>query len=281
MRATLQIVPVIIFLLITSACKRNAAPTFGVVQPAPGTFELCILANADDDALAIQDAEEYFRNARTDPAMKKLLQGRAAIGEPPPPPKVGDGSPHIVLEIKCTYRWAKLSTAFLRSEQIDPGEESLGKLLFNRLKQARLDQEICVDENRLDSGRASRVYWSQERPAKDDVLAGVDYFLLLRQEPAEHAVLAEEMSITLEFNANGQRVLAGRLDDSGTVKFAALTQRNRPTPETTRSLAMVVRGEVASAAILKDSISQGRFVLDFGTNPANDAERLFADLQGK
>ena len=281
MRACLQIIPALILLLATSACNRKATPNYQVVQPAPGTFEICILANVDDDALAIQDAEEYSRNASTDPTLQKLLKSRAASGEPPPPPKVGDGGHYTVLESECTYRWTRLSPLFLRSEQIDPGPDSLGKSLFERLKRARADGELCVHEMPLERGRLSRVFWSQERPAKDDILAGVDYFLLIRQEPPEHAIRAEEMTITLEYNSPEERVLVGRLDDSGTEKFAALTQRNRPSAETSRSLAMVVRGEVVSAAMLKESITQGRFVLEMGSNASNDAEQLFAALQGR
>ena len=67
MRPYFQLGAAFILILATSACNRKGTPNYPVVNPAPGTFEICILANADDDSLAIQDAQEFFRKASTDP----------------------------------------------------------------------------------------------------------------------------------------------------------------------------------------------------------------------
>jgi hypothetical protein len=227
--------------------------------------------------LALRDAEEFFAKAATDPALMKALKARAAVSEPPPPPKTEDGQLYLALNSECTYRWAKLSPAYLRSQHLEsePGPDSPWKSLFDGLARARNEGRVFLMH--------SQIYWSQHRPPSSTRGEGIDYFVLIRVGPTEEAILAEEITITLERPSNDypNSALSGRLDDSGTAKLATLTQRNRPSETIKRGLAIIVRGEIITSPVLKEAITTGHFVIDMGPDSSpQDAEEIFAALHG-
>src|SRR5262249_31171174 len=117
------------------------------------------------------------------------------------------------------------------------------------------------------------VYWSQVRPESNDFLRGIDYFVLVRVEQPDQAVVAEEITFELGFDENDRLQLWGSLDESGKTKFAEVTKRNRATGEMKRMMAIFVRGELISAATINEPITQGRFVIN--ASDSTGAENIF------
>jgi len=280
-------------LAVACGCSKNpgpgSAPTASFVRPAAGTLELCALANPDDDADAIEQATELFAAARSDPKLAARLRERAEANEPPPPPTTNDGPEFVVGNDVYTYRWAPVSDGQLRSYLLEPVPDAglPGASLYNRLKAAREEGRLYVEERQWDGQRSAQLWWSRERLPRNGWPAGVEYFLLVREEPRDQAIQAEEvrhMYWDPSEAADGFRLLYGELDETGTEKFAALTTRNRPTktrPEisTVRMLAILIRGKVVAAPTVSEPITTGRFVIR-GRYTDQEAADLLGSLRG-
>lgn len=269
-----------------SACSEQVAPAPMVsqVSPLPGTFELCILANEDDDGEAIAKAERYFQEARTNPRIAADLKQRAEANEPPPAPVAGEGLAFFVLGEECTYRWAPAADVFLRNNQVRPVPHvsEAGHRLYTAIRHARLDGIPYAQEGSVDGRRTSQVWWSRERPGTNDA----DYFLLVRVESKEQAVQTEEVTFTwdpADRTEKGGVFLAGRLDSAGTDKLAGLTTRNQPGDRTLRKLAILIQGKVITAPTLNEPVTQGRFLITFAGGAdvdVKDMAELVAALRG-
>ena len=147
MNPLIRFVPGLLLLVVAGGCSKQPGPNVSLVQPARGTFELCILANPTDDGEAIDRATGFFEAARTDPKLAESLRRRAEANEPPPPPTADEGSAFVVFNDVCTYRWAPVSDALLVSLWLEPAPApgQPGADLYQALKVAltKADRIIC------------------------------------------------------------------------------------------------------------------------------------------
>lgn len=273
-----------------AGCKRPSNSQMSTFRPPAGSFELLILANETDDKEAIEAARNIFAKARTDPKMEQLLQRRAIRGEPPPPPVADPLSAFIVFNEDYTYRWALVSKQFV-TDNLDPpspAAKEAGRRRAEALLEARQRGEIYIDLASDGDRSRSMIWWSRERPGPDGLPEGIDYFLLVRQEPPERAISTD----AVEFEWFGQKDKAGhyeifaQLDEEAGSRFHRLTTMNRPDKAGTRSAAMrymaiLIGGKVIIAPTIKEPISGGRFVLTMGDDDLDGTMKLVQALQGK
>jgi hypothetical protein len=269
MRRLFALVLVVLILAVAYGCSKRSGPGTVSVRPAPGTFELCVLANPEDDADAIQQATEFFAAARTDPKLAATLRQRNEANEPPPPPMTGDGPEFVVFNEVYTYRWAPVSSTILQNQALEPAPApgSLGARLYDELKEARAQGRPHHAERLTDAGRVTEIWWSREQPPRNGWPGGIDYFLLVREEPKDQAIQADEIHMTWNpaDAVEGFQIVAGTLNSSGTQKLASLTTRNRPTEirpgiSMLRSLAILIHGKVVTDPTINEPITTGRFV---------------------
>src|SRR6476660_8823009 len=139
MRRMLVLAPIAIILAVACGCSKSPGLRPVSIRPAPGTFELCILANPTDDSEAFDRATEFFAAARSDPKLTDVLRQRAEANEPPPAPESHDGPEFVVGNEVYTYRWAPVSDAMLRSNLLEPvpSPGTSGEVFYKGLKEAR------------------------------------------------------------------------------------------------------------------------------------------------
>jgi len=290
MRRMFPLVPFVLILAVAYGCSKNPAPSSSFVRPTPGSLELCALANPDDDSDAIEQATEFFAAARSDPKLAARLRERAEANEPPPPPTTSDGPEFVVFNEVYTYRWAPVSDGLLRSYSLEPipAPGLLGASLYSGLKEAREQGRLYREDRQWDSGKCSQIWWSRERPPRNGWPGGVEYFLLVREEPRDQAIRAEEVRY-IHWDphdaVDGFHYFYGSLDETGTEKFAALTTRNHPTEiqpgiPTVRSLAILIHGKVVAAPTVNEPITTGRFVIK-GKYTDQEVADLLGSLRGE
>ena len=139
----------------------------------------------------------------------------------------------------------------------------------------------------MDAGLLTEIWWSREQPARHGWPGGIAYFVLVRVEPPEQSIQAEEVRIVWDpINADGEfQVLRGSLHAGGAEKFAALTTRNQPSginagSKTIRSLAILIHGKVVTTATINEPIAGGEFAIS-GRFTEQDAAKLMAALRGE
>jgi hypothetical protein len=278
-----------LLVVTVSACGKKVkyGPNTVVVHPAPDTFELCVVANDQDDAAVCQLAKEWFEAAQNNGDRSLDLRRRAERGEPPPAPMAPQGTSFEALGLACTYRWAPISKLHLKPLGLDPRPKSaddFGVKRYIEIGKARNAGLPYVEEWYGGEEQGSRMFWSRVRPGPSNAPVETDYFLLVRVEPDIDRVRGEEMTIKWDPDQknNGYFFLHGELDDAGREKFTRLTTRNRPGQSGKagfhRELAIVIRGEIVMAPVIREPITKGE--VQIGPVQRDEADELIKALAG-
>jgi len=273
----------LVILAAVGGCRKQSASDYVVIQPVGDELEIHALANDDDDMEAIDTAREFFAKAATDEKIRAEMDKLAATNEPPPPPKPEPGFDFVVKGVGAIYRWSPLSSYRLRTVGLEPTVTpgSAGEALFNRLAEARKTGTCCVIDAIAEGGqRTASIWWTRERVNS----RSFEYFQLVRVDPEESRIRAEE--ITIEYirgdRSNDKLTIWGRFDPAGTTKFADLTRRNSPTQHrgasTIGSLAMLVKGRILASPTVTEPIPNGRFIISF-SDDQKEVDDLIAAMQ--
>jgi SecD/SecF fusion protein len=220
-----------------------------------GRLEFRILANSTDDADAIARAKAYF----TSGDHAKELERLAYLGEPPPSPRAEDGGTTFPVKladgelINYGYRWVEL------------GKQELYTL---RLTNADADKNPLITQAR-DKGEAFTLPWAPELlfytrkipnpdriPPQDRQLGKkYEYFILTRNSEPGKEVTGDYLSAaTVGTNERGDYAVHFAFNTEGANLFYELTNRNKPTGNFQRRLAIVLDGTIRSAPGLRSAI---------------------------
>jgi SecD/SecF fusion protein len=255
-----------------------------------GYLEFMILANNNDDKQAIDAAERYFQEAKTNPAYQAALKQAADEGKPPPFPPSPDG--YTSRGKPATYAWVEIG----RSERVTLGLQNSAEKDFEAERQraagmyekrrnemlrsieAREARRKAVTtarekgETYLDPAGMnliySRPYTAVVQP-EDERDKAIEYFYLVRTSDAvkvdgkEVTLVAEEgtdaqsnPSVDFSFNATGGS------------RFWEVTKRNEPdTAGFQRQLAVILDNKIMSAPSLRSAIrDRGQITGNFTKN---------------
>jgi hypothetical protein len=241
-------------------------------------LEFRILANAKDDAKALEAASKYFAEAREDAKRKAELQKLAEEGKPPDPLKVAtDKAPG--------YGWLEVGDVELRSLHLAEGEKSdeawdafRKEVAGAREKGEPIVLKRFLEECLLYSRNCQSTKLSKEEREKKKV----EYFLLMRDPEKDKAVTGEYLvEVKADEVFNGPAIQF-RLSKKGGDLFHELTSKNRPDKngEYRRHLAIILDGKIMTAPAIHQPISTNGVISGRFTRAEVDAivEILRSDL---
>ncbi|GIW79005.1 MAG: hypothetical protein KatS3mg105_0812 [Gemmatales bacterium] len=235
-----------------------------------GSLEFRILANARDDAEAIDAARKYF----ADPKNKQRLQELAFDGRPPDPP-INPKTKTEVFEItledgktyKHTYSWVEigkkeLNQLGLNNAAKDSPDENV-RAFWNRVAEARKKGEPYLISGRMhevllysrDIPNPSRL------PPEDRGKKKYEYFFLTRDPLPGKEVTGDFLaSVGVGQDEKFQPAVTFRFNTQGANRFHELTSQNRPPAGSgeggfRRHLAIVLNGYIEQAPRLNAVIS--------------------------
>ncbi len=227
-------------------------------------LQFCMVANELDDRPALKACFDYFDTAKDSKTVQAELTRRARAGLPPPPPVGRDGDQVFQTERKetgeATYIWAELSLEERRMEQLDGAPES---------EAAKLAQTACATGEPFVLAISKMLVFG--RVCQNDQLSVTernekthDYFLLLRAtetDPETKELLTvggEDLVFAhRDWSVAGDPTVAIGLTPAATGRFHKLT-RNNWVRKDSRSLAIILDGQVISAPRLREPITGGQ-----------------------
>jgi preprotein translocase subunit SecD len=220
-----------------------------------GKLEFLIIANREDDAPAIKEAERLLRSAEG----KEELAKCAPSKEAPPPPRNGRGEREFKVDIPGSgahsYRWAPLSTGEVASLRLDPA--SL-KTPDGQLRQEALEKGLLGGEP-ISPPPFPRGLVYASRAADD---SEPTFFVLVREPNAGEEVTGDFLrdARVVKQPKQGPRIAIDfTFNTEGGNRFFELTNQNQPTGTLSdtpfhRSLAIVLDGKVITAPTLRTPI---------------------------
>ena len=225
-----------------------------------GQLEFRILANLNDDEPAIRDAEALINSADSDPRVKQQLEEAAKAGLPPPAPdKVYSVTVNGEEEPDTTYAWVELGReerASLGLSNPKEGEPPSG--LWSQLAATRGKTYLMSDRTN------SMLFYSRdfvkEAPSRDEknlqanppIDKKVEYFLLTRVSKSDALPVGRDVGLTASAGNDDKQnpAVHFRFNSVGANRFGSITERNRPSDNLLRNLAIIMDDKIVSAPTL-------------------------------
>jgi hypothetical protein len=256
-----------------------------------------LVATEADDKDAFTAARRWFTDAKTDKDRQAALARLAGKGEAPPVPTevevtparrttdkdlaalsaaavpvLGPGDlllgaalagrpekdvliPAVMRKLPHAYRWGRLS---------DAEGKALGLANAAAVTQARQAGEAVV------LPRTHSLIWSRAGRAPE---AAAEYFVLLREQPADQAVTEAALERVRALPGDVAPSLGVKLNKAGADRFKDFTTANKA-----HLVALELNGQVARIVRLDESIDDGIFYLN-GIPQAAEVRELAAQLQ--
>jgi SecD/SecF fusion protein len=226
-----------------------------------GSLEFRILANTDDDAKAIDAAQDYFKNADN----KKEIEESAKSGLPPrAPSRDADGNPFVVMDEPVSYEWVELGK-HMRSERglSSKMNEETKTEFFKILETTRLtangtyqsSDNVGRDETSA-GGVSTMLYYSREcvneKDTKERDAKKFEYFVLTRISEKDRVRVGGDITVNATAGQDGRDFKPAvdfQFNTRGGQQFRLVTTRNKPTGEgvkTFRRLAILLDGKLIS-----------------------------------
>jgi len=255
-----------IILPFTRSRTGEAAATEDFVQDVKslvsqtGQLEFRILANLNDDEPAIRDAETLIDSADTDPQVKQQLEDAAKKGLPPPAPdKVYSVTVNGQEEPETTYAWVELGREERASLGLsNPKEGEPPSALWSQLAARRGKTYLLSDRN------TSMLLYSRdfvkEAPTREEknlqanppIDKKVEYFVLTRISKVDALPVGRDVGLTASAGTDDKQnpAVTFRFNSVGANRFGSLTERNRPSDNVLRNLAIIMDDKIVSAPTL-------------------------------
>jgi SecD/SecF fusion protein len=240
-----------------------------------GSLEFRILANSTDDKEAIDQARKEIEAAKTDPQVKKDLETRALLGEPPPKPvftnpETGEKTNFFTVTLpdgkthQFSYSWVELGRGERRQLGLDnaAANEEARSAMWKQAAAAREKGETVPILNGC--LLYSRVCQNRKIPDEERARRKIEYFVLARDP--ERDANGEPKAITGKYltaaypglDRKMQPCVNFRFDTTGGDLFYEITSQNKPTGSQgspfQRHLAIILDGQVVSAPVLNEPI---------------------------
>jgi SecD/SecF fusion protein len=257
-----------------------------------GSLEFRILAGERDDAEAMDAAKKYLEEAKTNPQRKAEIEALSAVGKPPPFPDktfptkndqlTGQNFKYSWVELSRNFRWEHgLNNSIANANELpadeqisrelgrpsklsDDEKEEAAKLLRQRWEQIAEGRKKGETFTLRDGG----LYYSRAVPSIREAADGekqFEYFILTRDPQPGREVTGQYLIPSQTF-AEG-RTVHFTFNTEGGDLFGELTKTNIG-----RQLAIVLDGQVASAANIKSRITTQGIIE--GQASKEDADRL-------
>jgi len=252
-----------------------------------GRLEFRILANHVDDKDAWEAAAAYIK----DPKNADKLKTAEAKGEPPPPPDQ-NGDRYFAVNVggestRQEYSWVEVGKEELYSLQLnsaaettpdsDPGKEGAREAIWARAKPAK-DKETFPGP-----GQSQTLYYyrtitdlGRVPPRDREMGKKVEFFVLTRESERGKEITGDYLTSTREgTDEKGRRAVHFSFNADGANLFYDLTNKNKPSGQFLRELAVVLDGQVRSAPVLQSAISSnGQISGDFTQKAIEDLVRI-------
>ena len=242
-----------------------------------GVLEFRILANEADDEIGVRAARDLIDN--TNPVELDALATQGL-----PPPNLTEKYTVVINETpaEVRYAWVELGPEERASLQITNEDQLKGSQLWNELAGKRNKAVVHTNPIRGEGGRGGvssfliysrdtkntlqlekeekdRARLEQEGKLADLNAKKVDYFILTRLSPLDQVKIGGE--VTLNASADQDRnmnpAIKFSLSGGGAQQFSRMTERNKPTGQTYRNLAVVLDERVISAPTLNSALPGG------------------------
>lgn len=229
-----------------------------------GQLEFRILANRNDDAAAIEDAESLINSAESDPKVKEELEEAAKAGLPPPAPdKVYDVTVNGDEQPDTSYAWVELgreerSTLGLSNPKGEAPTGGLWAMLAGQRGQAVYTNNMLLYSRDFVKEAPSR----EEKDLKADppINKKVEYFVLTRVSPTDAMQVGRDVGLTATAGTDDKQdpAVLFRFNSTGANRFGTITERNRPGDggNMLRNLAIIMDDKIVSAPTLNAVIRE-------------------------
>ncbi|MBX9625439.1 MAG: protein translocase subunit SecD [Gemmataceae bacterium] len=226
-----------------------------------GVLEFRILANQADDEAGGREARDLI-----DRTPVEELNARAEAGLPPPAPaEQYEVTAAGEKPVKVRYAWVELSPEERKSLNLDNASADLSPL-WAQLAAARnkvVTHSYPAGEGSR-SGVASMYLTSREvrnkavlekeapgQPGHDNPKK-VEYFALTRVSPVDQVKVGGDITLTAnaEQDQRMNPAIGFRFNGAGAQAFGRMTERNKPSGQTFRNLAVILDEQVISAPTL-------------------------------
>ncbi len=252
-----------------------------------GRLEFRILANRVDDKDAVDAAAAFVK----DPKNAEIMKTAEAKGEPPPPP-TQNGDRYFAVNLggestRQEYSWVEVGKEELYSLQLnsaaentpdsDPGKEAAREAIWAKAKPAK-DKEAFTGP-----GQSQTLYYwrtitdlGRIPPRDREMGKKVEFFVLTREPQRGKEVTGDYLtSVGPGTDEHGKRAVHFSFNADGANLFYELTNRNKPSGQFLRELAVVLDNQVRSAPVLQSAISSnGQISGDFTQSAIEDLVRI-------
>lgn len=230
-----------------------------------GSLEFKIVANERDDREAFDAARTYFREAKTNAAMKRVLENNAVEHKPPPRPANGEAFPVKLTggTYRYSYSWVELGR--LERKALGLNNESQGDPRWQAAERARKDGDLLlIAQNNMQALLYSRDVVNELGLPTPDRGKRIEYFLLCRDSEPGREVTGKYLTRVAQGESGGGLAVNFEFNNQGGQLFGELTSRNRPEEGFHRFLAIVLDGRIESAPSLNAVITtNGQISGDF------------------
>ena len=250
-----------------------------------GRLEFRILANGVDDKDAREAAIAYIK----DPKNAEALKAAEAKGEPPAPPaQNGDRYFPVNLggeTIRHQYSWVEVGKEELYSLQLnssaentpdaDQQKDASRQSIWARAKAAK-------DKEAFDGPNQTLLYYrtitdlGRVPPRDREMGKKVEFFTLTRETERGKEITGDYLTSVGEGqDEKARRAVHFAFNAEGANLFYELSNRNKPSGQFLRELAVVLDGQVRSAPVLQSAISSnGQISGDFTQKAIEDLVKI-------
>ncbi|HKA06657.1 MAG TPA: protein translocase subunit SecD [Gemmataceae bacterium] len=244
----------------------------GLIQQV-GSLEFRIMANATDDADALEAVRDYLRRARENPAGEegKALEAAAKTGLPPPFPNRGPNeSPFLFKNEEVRYEWVELgkhgrAEHGLSTKHVGQTRHGSDRFFYDALADARSKNDVLVlpREDRERSAQYSEVYYSRvsqnEKNPDESAAKQFDYFALTRISEKNQVKVGGDVTISayVTQDSGGSPAVGFSFNSKGGELFYQVTYNNQVEGQgvkVMRQLAIILDGYLISHPTVNEPI---------------------------
>lgn len=246
-----------------------------------GKLEFRILANARDDAAAMDAAKAYFATAN-----KEELAQLEVKNLPPPPPRNPNGSDLFPVnmnnEPEHTYSWVEIGKAHLHGRGVNLNSEALAK----DTNPHKADVKQCLEKGQpftISNGQhlvwcRKITDWSRRNVKDRQQDKALEFFILCRNPEKDKEITGDYLVNAGQSTDEGKLAITFQFNQEGGQKFFDVTSRNKPSGGDRgdqRQLAIIFDNQVVSAPNLIQAIStRGQITGEFTQQEVTDMVRL-------
>jgi SecD/SecF fusion protein len=228
-----------------------------------GVLEFRFLANTQDDAEGINEAKRLVNTE--DAKAKAELERRAKAGLPPPAPtNTYVVSINGITQDGVSYEWTELGKEERDSLNLSnafgtdnpPKERNGNERSTASWKMASQSRDKADAVPGIPGLLYSRKFVKQV-PAKGEETKQVEYFILTRVSPLDSMKVDREAGLQARPTNNLKPAVSFSFNAQGANRFGKITERNRPTGDFRRYLAIILDDKVVSAPTLNGVLREG------------------------